>query len=141
MPTLREHLDRIDGAIPAVMSELTAFQLTYIRRVDRLKYWQALESHAEAPADGVDKDPDRLDRSPHYHPDTWDDVALPTVKALMRASLIKIHIYHGPQGHGFIAAFCVKWSTAPHRGIWEKKVNVGPESYRDMDWTKQDDLV
>jgi hypothetical protein len=43
-----------------------------------------------------------------------------------------VDIYEGPKGKGFQVTYEAKRSGTPFR----KVVNVGPEAYREMDWTE-----
>jgi hypothetical protein len=95
------------------------------RLANRATLIQLPSTHALPPGElGASPDPAR-----RVGIDSWysADIALP---AQMYAS-VRVDIYEGPHGCGFVLVSYMEY----YDRIWERQVNIGPELWRDQDWS------
>lgn len=134
---VRARLDAIDALATPALRELKTEQ--DVRVVNDDRYWQALDSHSSPPKDGVSTPADRLNRSPHYHSRTWNDVGtIPLLKAMLPNVCVTINIYKTPRSaggeHGYETVFCIDGG----RFRYQRVINEGPETYREQAWHEFD---
>lgn len=129
--TRQEICDTIDARLTATIGQITAAQTAY--KNANGKYAQILDTHTAPPEDGVEVAPDRLDTKPHYQQQTARQLAGPLLRASQLSSL-KIDQYRTPDNE---FGFVVTLTTKINGEIWTRAVNVGPETWRNKNWSAE----
>ena len=118
--------DQIDPILDDLVTDLASIQSTYKTAND--KYWQGVPCVSITPADGNEESTD-LTVKPTDQDENWND------EAISLASTLPVHLqvdsYDGPQGFGYVVIGIVIEATRTYR----RSVNVGPETYRNQNWT------
>ena len=135
MPPLHAVQNRIDDWITDNMVQLRTREENYFGTHG--EYWQGLWTHTvlpmhnpAGPPTAGDTEPDSLSSKPERQTESWLEF-WPALNGLSMASLIRIDVYSGPYGDGFVLV-----SVMGHDGnIYTRLVNEGPETWRDEDWT------
>lgn len=126
--------DRIDNWLAPRWSWLVGKQDTYFSSNGR--YFQGLWTHtATVEQDDVvimDEVPDNLSSKPHDQTHSWHDAVGSAFDSLPFPCRMKIDVYDGPQGHGWIATLQVLYKG----DIYIRSKQVGPEIYHTQDWYK-----
>jgi hypothetical protein len=124
-------LEYYDAQINVMLPRLESFQAQYYDINGR--YYQALQSHATAPA--VPTVPDAITSSPTDQPEDlalfWSAFAeLPETLSWS----FRIDTYSGPSGDGYV----VTVAAIIDDQLWMRAVHYGPaaESWRGFDWTQ-----
>ena len=109
--------------------EVMTFEADYYRT--RGRYYQMLWSHTDTTETTLltaRTAPDNLVTRPTDQTavDLWTATRLP-VDTPYR---FKIDVYEGPRGHGYV----ITLQTEVNRQTWERSINYGPETYRDVAW-------
>lgn len=92
------------------------------------RYWQGRQTPAIVPSAGG-WIPASRDSRPTDQAESWADMGL-DLPGLLDVALAT-DAYDGPRGQGYVVVSRVIILGR----LFEKRVNVGPETYRDMDWT------
>lgn len=90
-------------------------------------YFQLMPTHSVIPADGEERAPDQTGNKPHYQALSGADMGGVPEQAM---SSTKIDAYQGPLGQGY----AITSSVTLEGDLWERTINVGPESWRNADW-------
>lgn len=118
----------VDQALSEHLAKLLDFQTQFFKTYGR--FYQALDSHSEPPADGKLVPPDLLDTKPtnetEKSADLWQQLTLDP--ALPYSS--RVDVYQGPEGWGYVLTV----SATLNKETWERSINTGPERYREQGW-------
>lgn len=112
---------KADQMLADLQAALAGVQTSYLASKGR--YWQGLSTPATVPADGTELAPD-LTRRPTDQTETWTGagVALPATVPVA----VRVDVYDGPAGWGYVVAGLLTIGSRQY----ERRINVGPESYR-----------
>jgi hypothetical protein len=101
-------------------------------------YFQGLWTHTNEleQTDALDGDqiPDNLTSSPADQTHTWQHAVGNALDALPLPARLRLDVYEGPQGHGWVARLQVKYQG----NIYERAKQVGPETHHTHTWQKID---
>jgi hypothetical protein len=118
----------IDTLVVDHLAKLQAFEAAY--QLNHRGYFQSLASHSVVPADGAALAPDKLASGPTDQAETltafWSDAQL--VAEIPYS--FRTDVYDGPDGQGYVLSVQVQLGGE----LWERSVNVGPETYRETPW-------
>jgi len=125
--------------IKAQCESFQANQLPLIQKIEAAyfisngRYFQGIQTPSTIPDDGLEIDAD-YSKKPTDQKETWADVfkdldALP----MKIPALTAIHVYEGPNGHGFIVSLAFHSKGKVYYRMW----NQGPEN-RDTSWIEVD---
>jgi hypothetical protein len=130
MATPEQILAQVDQRAGAQFHKLVTAQTNY--HAARGKFAQGLPTHTTPPTDGVDSPPDRLSHRPTDQAESWDDLSQQYALAFPSPNIAALSIdpYHGPRGQGWVARLQVVITGQ----LWEKCINVGPETERNQPW-------
>lgn len=119
-----------DTALATFLPILATKQAAYFARVGR--YWQGLETHVTTPTGGTASVP-TLTRRPTDQAESWADqgYAVPS-----RSFSFTVNVYDTGKAHGH--ELVTRFKDAG--GMWQRVVNVGPETDREQPWTFGRDL-
>lgn len=124
-------LEYYDAQINVMLPRLQSFQAQYYGINGR--YYQALQSHATAPA--VPTVPDAITSSPTDQPESlalfWEAFAeLPETLAWS----FRIDTYSGPSGDGYLLTV----AAIIDGQLWSRAIHYGPdaENWRGYEWTQ-----
>ena len=124
--------DRIDNWLAPRWSWLVGKQDDYF--VSHGRYFQGLWTHtAEVEQDEVDvldEVPNNLDSKPTDQTHTWRDAVGNAFDALPFPCRLRLDVYEGPQGHGWIAILEVLYQGE----VYVRSKQVGPETHHTHDW-------
>ncbi len=128
-PKTQNDLNKIDSQIAKVSSDWTVFQAT--NAVSTFEFYQVLWSHKSTPKDGVDSTADALNDMPTDKPGKtgkafWDAGKMPS----SFSARVRVDVYDGPRGKGYIVILQIDESGT----TWERHINYGPETERDLPW-------
>lgn len=129
MATPAQIRSTIDAQLAGIWTKIQARQA--VRFANTGNYAQFLWSHTAAPADGVEAAPDGTAK-PTNEAAGWQAVLadlLPTM-----AFRLRIDVYDGPSGKGYVATAQVKFGNQ----VWERAQNSGPETWRTRGWSRVD---
>jgi hypothetical protein len=131
MPTLNQMRNAIDTFVTNKWPTIVARQENY--RTNRGRYWQGLRTHATDPAHTSSTDgsrlADQLNQAPEDAFQNWANVFPEWVSELLPAC-VWVDSYNSTAGMGWVLNV-----RATHNGIiWQRSVNVGPESGRTSGW-------
>lgn len=92
-------------------------------------YAQVLPLYTNTPADGIAELPTDLEAKPTdgvKGADLWTAIGEQAYPANLH-----IDVYDGPSGLGYVLVVQAKFNGQ----LWQREINVGPEDYRNSDWT------
>jgi hypothetical protein len=119
-------LDYIDAQVQVFDARLQTFQADYVAQAG--EYYQALQSHATAPA--ALAAPDDLTDHPTDQATAlaalWTDTGLPVELGWA----FSVSTYNGPSGMGYVLTI----STVIDGTEYRRQINHGPEDWRAADW-------
>ena len=102
------------------------------------QYFQGLWTHTNEveQTDALDGDTiaDNLDSKPTDRPHDWRDAVGNALDALPIPARLRLDVYDGPLGQGWLATLQVKYQG----NIYQRSKQVGPETWRTVDWHKRD---
>jgi hypothetical protein len=120
----------IDTAWSAISANVIALQTTYAS-THGTRYFQGLRTPQTVPADGALVAPD-LTLKPSYQTEAWSDFLGAVSLGSTITFSLEIHQYLTPDGRrGWVI---ILWVTVLGQ-TWMRRINVGPEIYRDLAWT------
>lgn len=97
-------------------------------------YFQGLWTHTGEliQTDALDGDtvPDNLSSRPTDQVHTWHDAVGNALNALLLPARLKLDVYDGPQGKGWVAVLQVKYNG----NVYQRAKQVGPETGHTQDW-------
>lgn len=131
MPTLIEVRDTVNDWLAARWSIVTDRQAAYY--ATHRVYFQGLLTHLIPPEytallTGAIA-PSNLDANPTDQIYTWDDF-MPELRDVELPCALRFDVYQGPLGDGYIATVFVAYNGY----IYARSQNVGPETWRSVDW-------
>ena len=102
-------------------------------------YFQGLWTHTGEliQTDALDGDtiPDNLTSSPTDQTHTWQDAVGNTLDALPLPARLRLDVYNGPDGMGWVAILQVKYQG----NIYTRAKQVGPETEFTHDWRLEEE--
>ena len=131
MATLLQVRTRVDAWLADKWPTVVARQQNYF--ANRGTYWQGLITHSVVPShtNGADGDSvaDRLSITPDDAFQDWI-VAFPEWNGIALPAAVKIDVYGGPQGQGWVATIYIRYNGV----LYSRSQNVGPDSHRTEAW-------
>lgn len=127
-------LSGVDARVDAWLPTIQQVQGDYLASKGR--YAQALLMASVHPRDGNNTPLDRPSAHPSDQAESPEDLfaALP---GLLRGN-VRIDTYGGPQGQGYVVPYFHEITSGPDKGVWNKALNFGPETWRDSRNTHPD---
>lgn len=123
---------KIDDWLTPRWDNLVSRQETFFAA--RGKYFQGLWTHSgeveQTDALNGDTVADRLTAHPTDQVQHWQDFIGNAFDALPLPARLRIDVYNGPQGWGWVATLRVLYNG----NIYERSRNVGPETWRTQAW-------
>lgn len=111
----------VDAEAAEILAALATFQTG--EKAAHGVYTQFLRSHDQVPSATAKQAPKAINKAPDRLTKEYRGV----VGAKARATSQRIDVYDGPKGKGYVVTF----KTEKGGSVWIKRVNVGPETYRD----------
>jgi hypothetical protein len=123
----------VEARLQELGPKIRTRQEAYRARTGR--YWQGLVTHSVIPADGIAAPADRLAEKPADVAESWADGHDPgsspgEVLAATEPMALRIDVYDGPAGHGYVVTALVRHGAE----VWGRSWNVGAEVWREADW-------
>lgn len=120
-------LDGVDARVDAWLPVIHDVQAAYFAEHGR--YAQSLLMASTHPRDGNNTPLDRPAAHPTDQAESPQDL-FPGLPGLLRGN-VRIDVYHGSHGHGYVVVCYHERTGGPDTGLWTKDRNYGPETWRD----------
>ncbi len=120
------HRNAIDALFNAKWDDVVAAQEAH---ANGGSYCQLLGTTDEVPEDGQAIVPDKLTRKARGESKSWTD--FPGILPPTLRSRLECHNYFTGTAHGFVVVVTVKEGN----DLWQRRLNHGPETWREMPWT------
>jgi streptogramin lyase len=131
MATLNQVRTKVDDWLALKWPTVKSRQQTYFDNHGR--YWQGLITHSSVPVFTTNSDGDAIPDDLSFKPTdgllSWEDI-FPDWEGALLPCAIKIDVYDGPQGMGYVGVVFVRYNGT----VYSRSQNVGPESSRTKAW-------
>lgn len=133
MPNINQIQSSCNDLTTQVFNKITARQGNYY--LNKLRYWGGIWTHSSLPAHTTSKwdnlIPDQLISQVTEQYESWI-ASIPDMVSVATPCAFRVVAYDGPTGKGYELQAAFKFNG----NTWERHLNIGPETTREMAWTE-----